>query len=169
MSRGEPIWGSRSPAGSGAGSAQVEEEVSKGTPSPEVTCQPFGSDFDELSVGVGEVEEDLFGSGGGAAGIDAVGDANAAGVGIAGGLGVEVTEDGAEGLGGGNGFVVGEALVEEPLAKGAGADGEGVIAGEQGGNGHEGASADGSEGDAAIGNAEESVEAGGRARAAGFA
>ena len=66
----------------------------------------IGSDFDELALGIGEVEEDLFGSGGGAAGIDAAGDVNAAGVGIAGGLGVEVTEDGAEGLGSGNGFVV---------------------------------------------------------------
>ena len=56
----------------------------------------IGSDFDELALGIGEIEEDLFGSGGGAAGIDAVGDANAAGMGIAGGLGVEVTEDGDE-------------------------------------------------------------------------
>ena len=41
----------------------------------------IGSDFDELALGIGEIEEDLFGSGEGAAGIDAVGDANAAGVG----------------------------------------------------------------------------------------
>ena len=41
----------------------------------------IGSDFDELALGISEVEEDLFGSGEGAAGIDAVGDANAAGVG----------------------------------------------------------------------------------------
>ena len=82
-------------------------------------------------------------------------------------MGVEVTEDGAEGLGSGNGFVVGEALVEKPLAKGAGADGERAIAGEEGGNGHEGTAADGSKRDAAMGNAEESVEAGGRARGCG--
>jgi hypothetical protein len=126
----------------------------------------LGGDFDELARGIGEIEEDFFGSVGDAAGVDAVGDADVAGVGIAGGLGFEVMEDGAEGVGGADGFVAGEGLVEEPLAEGAGADGEGAIAAEGlGGNPHEGASADGGEGDAALGDAEEGVEAGG---AAGF-
>jgi len=150
------------PRSSRGGGGRFERDAFPGGHLPAI-----GSDFDELALGIGEVEEDLFGSGGGAAEIDAVGDANAAGIGIAGGLGVEVMEDGAEGVGGGNGVVVGEALVEEPPAKGAGADGECVIAGGQGGNGHEGAPVDGSEGDAAMGNAEESVEAGGRARGFG--
>ena len=106
------------------------------------------------------------GSGGEAAGVDAVGDADVAGLGIASGLGVEVMEDGAEGVGGGDGVVVGEGLVEEPLAEGAGADGEGAKAAEGlGGNGDEGASADGGEGGAALGDAEEGV---GSRRAAGL-
>ena len=83
----------------------------------------IGGDFDELAFGIGEVEEDLFGSGI-AAEVDAVGYANVARPVIASGEGVEVVEDGAEGLGGGDGVVVGEAFAEEPLAEGAGADRE---------------------------------------------
>ena len=104
----------------------MEGEVSKGTPSRGGDVPASGSDFDELAVGVGEIEEDLVGSGEGAAGIDAEGDADVAGIGIAGGLGFEVMEDGVEGLGGGDGVVGGEGLVEEPVAEGAGAEGEGV-------------------------------------------
>jgi hypothetical protein len=134
-----------------------------------VHAPAIGGDFNELAVGVGEVEEDFFGRGGGAAGVDAVGDGDVAVVGIAGGLGVEVMEDGAEGVGGGDGFVGGEGLVEEPLAEGAGADGEGAKAAEGlGGDPHEGASADGGEGGAALGDAEEGVEAGGAAESARF-
>src|ERR1039458_740516 len=59
----------------------------------------LGGDFDELAFGVGEVEEDFFGRGEGAARVDAVGDADVAAVGIAGGLGFEVMEDGVEGVG----------------------------------------------------------------------
>src|ERR1035437_507275 len=120
----------------------------------------LGGDFDELAFGVGEVEEDFFGRGEGAAGVDAVGDADVAALGIAGGLGFEVMEDGVEGVGGGDGVVEGEALVEEELTEGAGADGEGEMAAGLGGNGDEGASADGSEGGAALGDGEEGVEAG---------
>jgi hypothetical protein len=124
----------------------------------------LGGDFDELAFGVGEVEEYFLGSGGGeAAGVDAEGDADVAGVGIAGGLGIKVMEDGVEGVGGGDGFVVGEGLVEEPLAEGAGADGEGAMAGGLGGNGDEGASAEGGEGGGALGDPKEGVEAGGTA------
>jgi hypothetical protein len=88
----------RHPRSSRGGGGRFERDAFPGGHLPAI-----GSDFDELAVGIGEVEEDLFGSGGGAAEIDAVGDANAAGIGIAGGLGVEVMEDGAEGVGGGNG------------------------------------------------------------------
>ena len=75
------------------------------------------------------------------------------------GLGFEVVEDGAKGAVGGDGFVLGEGLVEEPLAEGAGANGQGAIAGELGGDGHEGASVDGGEGDAATGNGQEGLKA----------
>ena len=119
-----------------------------------------GSDFDELAGGVGEVEEDFMGSGGCAAGVDAAGDADVAVLGIAGGLGVEVVEDGVEGVGGGDGFELVEGLVEEPLAEGAGADGEGAKAGGWGGDGDEGATVDAGEGDAAAGDGEEGLEAG---------
>ena len=119
-----------------------------------------GSDFDELAGGIGEVEEDFMGSGGGAAGVDAAGDADVAVLGIAGGLGVEVVEDGVEGVGGGDGFELVEGLVEEPLAEGVGADGEGAKAGGRGGDGDEGATVDAGERDAAAGDGEEGLEAG---------
>jgi hypothetical protein len=126
----------------------------------------LGGDFDELTFGVGEVDEDFFGSGGDAAGVDAVGDADFAAVRLAGGLGFEVMEDGAEGLGGGDGVELGEALGEEALAEGAGADGEGVIAAVGlGGDLYECASVDAGEGGAALGDAEEALEGRG---AAGF-
>src|ERR1017187_3132188 len=120
----------------------------------------LGGDFDELAFGVGEVEEDFFGRGEGAAAVDAVGDADIAVLGIAGGLRFQVMEDGVEGVGGGDGVVEGEALVEDPLTEGAGANGEGEMAAGLGGHGDEGASAEGSEGGAAFGDAEEGVEAG---------
>jgi hypothetical protein len=69
-------------------------------------------------------------------------------------------EDGAEGVGGGDGVALGEALVEEPLAEGAGAEGEGAMAaGGWGGNVEEGAPVGGCEGGTAFGDAEEGVEA----------
>jgi hypothetical protein len=124
----------------------------------------LGGDFDELAFVVGEVEEDFFGRGEGAAGVDAIRDADVAAVGIAGGLGFEVTEDGVEGVGGGDGVKLREGLIEEALAEGAGSDGEGEIAArELGGNGDEGAPAEGSEWGAALGDAEEGVEARGTA------
>ena len=116
-----------------------------------------GGDFDELAVGVGEIEEDFL-DGGVAAGIDAEGDADLAAVGIADGLGFEVMEDGGEGVGGGDGVEFGVGLIVEPLAEGAGADGEGLIAEGLGADGDEGASSEGGEGLAAAGDVEESVE-----------
>ena len=105
----------------------MEGEVSKGTPGPDPEGAPdapaIAGDFDVLAVGIGEIEEDFVGDGAKAAGIDAVRDADVAGEGIASGLGVEVMEDGVEGVGGGDGVELGVAEVEEPLAKGAGATG----------------------------------------------
>src|ERR1035441_174299 len=141
-------WAVRGRGGSGGGS--FEEDPFLGSYGP-----ALGGNFDELAFGVGEIEEDFFGRGGDAAGVDAVGDADVAALGIAGGLRFQVMENGAEGVGGGDGVVEGEALVEEELTEGAGADGEGEMAAGLGGNGDEGASADGSEGGAALGDGEE--------------
>jgi hypothetical protein len=49
------------------------------------------------------------------------------------GLGFEVIEDGEEGAGGREGVVLGVELMEEPLAVGAGADGEDVETSGRGG------------------------------------
>ena len=118
----------------------------------------LGGDFDVLAVRVGEVEEDYFGDGAVAAGIDAEGDADVAVLGIAGGPGFEVVEDSGEGLGGGDGVAGGVAAVKEPLAEGAGADGEGDMAGELGGEGDKGASADGGESVSGLSDAEEGLK-----------
>ena len=87
MSRGEPNWGSGSPAGSGAGSEPVEEEVSKGTPSPEVTCQPSGVISTNWPSGLARSRRIFSGVEVVAAEVDAVGDADVARPGIAGGEG----------------------------------------------------------------------------------
>src|ERR1017187_3706244 len=100
-------WGGGEGAGGGGG---FEGDVLAGGYGP-----ALGGDFDELAFGVGEVEEDFFGRGGGAAGVDADGDGDVAAVGIAGGLGFEVTEDGVEGVGGGDGVKLREGLFEEAL------------------------------------------------------
>ena len=157
-SRGEGAWGSESPGSWGWGGAGWRGEVSEGDADTGGDSPAVAGDFDVLAVGIGEVEEDCFGDGEGAAGIDAVGDADVAGGGIAGGLGVEVMEDGVEGVAGGEGVGFGVAEVEEPLAEGAGEDGDGVKAEGVGGNGDEGASGGGEEGAGASGEAEESVE-----------
>jgi hypothetical protein len=125
-------------SGSGAGREAVEAEVSNGMPSPEVTRQPWGV-------------------------ISTNSPSDVAAGGIAGGEGFDVAEDGGEGVGGGDGFVGGERLGEEPVAEGRGANGEGEEAGRVGGDGEEGASADGAESGAALGDAEEGVEGRGSA------
>jgi len=87
-----------------------------------------GRDFDKLFFGVGEVEEDLVGEAVGAKASDAAKDREAlAGV-VEVGLGFEVIEDGVESAGGRQGAEFGVAFVEEPVAKGAGADGKDVAA-----------------------------------------
>src|ERR1039458_6105182 len=80
----------------------------------------LGGNFDELAFGVGEVEEDFFGRGGDAAAVDAVGDADIAALGIAGGLRFEVMEDGVEGVGGGDGVVEEEQWAKTPRPEGRG-------------------------------------------------
>src|ERR1039457_1979714 len=111
--RGGGEWGGGEGAGGGG---SFEGDAFTGGDGP-----ALGGDFDELACGVGEVEEDFVGGGGKTAAVDAVGDAEIAALGIAGGLGFEVMENGVEGVGGGDGVVEGEALVENPLTEGAGA------------------------------------------------
>ena len=124
----------------------------------------LGGDFDELAIGVGEIEEDLFGSVGRAASIDAAGDGDVEAAFVARGLGLEVMTEGVPGRGTGDGFKLGEGFAEEPFAKGAGTDGEGEVAGigaGVGGDVDEGLALGGSEGAGAVGDGEELVEAGG--------
>jgi len=96
----------------------LEEDVGAGGGGP-----PGGRDFDELALGVGEIEEDLAGEVAGASGTDTADDLEAGGAGVGGGAGFEEVEDGAEGVGSGDGVVFGEELGEEPLAVLGGADG----------------------------------------------
>ena len=83
-----------------------------------------GGDSDETASGCGEVEEDFARDVAGTAGADAVPDGEAPVILGLLGLGFEVVEDGVEGLGGGDGIELFEALVEEPVTEGGGADGE---------------------------------------------
>ena len=133
-------------------------EVSKGKPGPGGDVPAIAGNFDELAVEVGEIEVDLVGGEGGSAGIDAKGDADIAGFGFAGGFPFEVVENGGEAGGGGKGFVLDIALVEEPVAEGLGADGEGLAAEVSGGNDGEDASSGSGKGAGAIGDTEESFE-----------
>ena len=110
-------------------------------------------DFDVFAGGGGEVEQDFLGEGVGAAGGDTARDEDAAAVGVGGGLGFEMAADGAPGVGGGDGLVGGVGLVEKPLAKGAGADGEAAVTVEgSGGDAREGAAVAGGEGQDAAGD-----------------
>jgi hypothetical protein len=83
-----------------------------------------GSDLDKLAIGIGEVEEDVAGTFGSDAAVDVVAHARLAPV----SLGFQVIEKGVEVAGGGQGIVLDEEFVEEPVAKGARADGEDVEA-----------------------------------------
>jgi hypothetical protein len=109
--------------GNGAGGAGgLEESVGAGGGGP-----ASGRDFDKLTLGIGEVEEDLGGRD--AVGItasDAMPDGEALVLVFVVGLGFEVIEDRVESAGAREGVVLGVELMEEPLAVGAGADGEDV-------------------------------------------
>ena len=115
----------------------------------------LGGDGDELTGGIGEIEEDLAGDGVSAAGADAPPDVKALVVSDIVGLGFEVIEDGLEGLGGGDGIALAEELAEEPVAIGGRADGEDK---NSGGSGFvetdESLAVTGRERDAALGDAE---------------
>lgn len=120
----ERVGGCRRGGGSGkgeSGSGGLEESVGAGGGLP-----AGGRDFDELALGIGEVEEDLGGDGAVAAASDATEDGEALVLFALAGLGFEEIEDGMEGAGGGDGGVLGVEPMEEPLAVGAGADGEDV-------------------------------------------
>src|ERR1039457_3268110 len=93
--RGVGLFGGGEGAGGGG---SFEEDPFLGSYGP-----ALGGNFDELAFGVGEIEEDFFGRGGDAAGVDAVGDADVAALGLAGGLRFQVMEDEAGGGGGGGG------------------------------------------------------------------
>ena len=116
-------------------------------------------DFDKLAFGIGEVEEDLGGEDAATAGSDATPDGEALVGVVVVGLGFQVIEDGVEGARGRQRFVLGEECMEEPLAVGAGADGEDVET--LGGGGietNEGLAVGGGEGSAALGNGDEGSE-----------
>ena len=103
-----------------------------------------GGDFDVAALGIGEVDQNLFGDDGGAAPIDAAGDADVEMIGVAGGLGFEVAADGAPGLVAGDEAAFRVGFGGEPLAKGSGGDGEGAMsAGVGGGDLGEGAAVEG--------------------------
>jgi len=136
------------------GAGGFQESVSAGGDGPAI-----GRDIDELAFGVGEIEEDLLGDVAGDAGADAAGDGEALVEFVAGGLRFEVIEDGVEGLGGGQGVVESEELLEEPIAVGAGADGEEEeTAGRDDGEAHEGLAIGGGKGDALPGDGEEGLD-----------
>jgi hypothetical protein len=149
----------------------LEESVGAGGGGP-----ASGRDFDKLTLGIGEVEEDLGGHDAGMAGAggwrtgagnsvglvwqdggitasDAMPDGEALVLVFVVGLGFEVIEDGVEGAGAREGVVLGVEFMEEPLAVGAGADGEDVETVEGGGmEANEGLAVGGGEGKASAGD-----------------
>jgi hypothetical protein len=113
----------------------------------------IGGDVDETAVGGGQVEEDFAGDGACAAGTDAMPDGEALVILGLLGLSFEMAEDGVEGLGGGDGIELIEALVEEPVAEGGGADREDEEAVGRGfGEADEDLTVGGREGEAAAGD-----------------
>jgi hypothetical protein len=112
-----------------------------------------GRDFDKLTFGIGEVEEDLVGHDAGATASDATPDGEALVLVFVVGLGFEVIEDRVESAGARERVVLGVEFMEEPLAVGAGADGEGVETLERGGmEANEGLAVGGGEGKASAGD-----------------
>jgi hypothetical protein len=135
------------------GDGGVEESVFASGDFPVI-----GGDVDETAVGGGQVEEDFAGDGAGAPRADTMPDGEALVILGLLGLGFEVAEDSVEGLGGGDGIKVIEALVEEPVTEGGGADREGGEAvGGRFGEADEDLTVGGCEGDAAAGDGEEMV------------
>jgi len=115
-----------------------------------------GRDFDKLAFGVGEVEEDLVGHPAATTASDATPDGKVLVLVVVVGLGFEVIEDSVESAGGREGVVLGEEFMEEPLAVGAGADGEDVESSGGGGmEANKGLAVGGREGSAALGDGDE--------------
>jgi hypothetical protein len=115
-----------------------------------------------LALGVGEVERERAGT---EREGDAAGDGDALALGLGGAAFLEA-EDGGEGLGRRDDVVTG-ALSVEPVAVGGGADGEGLEAAVGKGDADEGAAVEGGKEIAPVGDGEESVEGGFRARGIG--
>jgi hypothetical protein len=86
----------------------------------------FGDDGDTVAGGVGEIDEESVGTGRVVAGADAEEDLGAEGIEVVEGAGFEEVEDVAEGVRGGERVAEGEVLVEEPVAEGGGAEGDGL-------------------------------------------
>jgi hypothetical protein len=84
-------------------------------------------DVHHVALGTGEVDEDGVGDEGLAAGADPEGDGDPPGAGFADGAGLELVEDGAEGLRIGGVAVLDLVLAEEPVAEGGGAEGDALI------------------------------------------
>ena len=97
------------------GTGPLEQNVHSGSHSP-----TSRRDFDDLALGIAEIEQDLLGGKADTGNAAKDGEALIAVV----GLGFEVIEDRVEGTGIGQGFVAPVVLVEEPVPKRDGADGE---------------------------------------------
>jgi len=144
--------GGRGEGESGAG--DLEESAGPGGGLP-----AGGRDFDKLALGIGEVEEDLIGHTATTAASDATPDGEALVLVVMMGLGFQVIENRVESAGGRKRVVLGEEFVEEPLAVGAGADGEDEETGGGGGiEANESLSVGGGERSAAAGDGDEGSE-----------
>ena len=119
--RGQGFLGGHGFGEGDGGAGGLEEDVGAGGGFP-----AGGGDFDELTIGIGEIEEDLIGDTARAGGSDAAKDGKAlpAFVVMA-GAGFEEVEEGVELVGSKQEFVAAVELVEEPIAEGGRADGVG--------------------------------------------
>jgi hypothetical protein len=144
--------GGRGEGESGAGDLEESAGAGGGLPAG-------GRDFDKLAFGIGEVEEDAIGHTAATAASDATPDGEALVLVVMIGLGFQVIENSVESAGGRKRIVLGEEFVEEPLAVGAGADGEDEETGGGGGiEANEGLSVGGGERGAAASDGDEGSE-----------
>ena len=137
-----------------SGAGGLEEGIGAGGGLP-----AGGRDFDKLAFGIGEVEENVRGYEAAATGSDATPDGEALVLLVVVGLGFQVIDDSVESVGARERVELGIEFVEEPLAVGAGADGEDVETFEGGGiEANEGLAVGGGEGSAAPGDGDEGSE-----------
>jgi len=136
------------------GAGGLEEDAGAGGGLPSV-----GRDLDILAIRVGEIEEDVGGDGT-AEGSDTTPDVEAPIVlVVVVGLGFEVIEEGVESAGSGREVVSGVEFVEEPVAKGGGANGQDAeAAGGGDGEAEEGLAVGGGEDGARFGGGDKPVE-----------